>query len=471
MRKSLLMMFITLLFLTNTRMVLADINQDLTNYFNGLGFSSNVTSPHAYQGQEAGYYTGGSVFARHQVREVQVATVDLPSYRAGCGGIDLFMGGFSFINDDQFIAMMKNILNNAKGYAFNLALESATPEIANTMKYINDVSNKINQTNINSCESAASLVGGVWPKTDVAQQQVCESIGTSTNVFSDWAAARQGCGVGGQRSQILANARNDNRFKDIAFTQGNLAWKVLHQRGFLQSNPALAELFMSLSGTVILRATGNNDDAPHQKPIFPSLLTDDNTLLKALLYGDKATLYQCDDTAVDACLNPHTSTITIQPAQALQTRTKALLQSMVEKIYTDSPLTQDEIGLLESTSLPVYKMLNVQAAFAKGQSIVNVSEYADVIAVDILFQYLHEILSLMAARANTLQCSDALKKEFQKGIEKAVESVRITQRNTYSQMALSVQLIQQTQVIEQMLAGQLSTNLSNTVTWARGLSQ
>ena len=252
MQKSLHITFVTILFLMNTRLVMADINQNLTSYFNGLGFSSNVTSPHAYLGQEAGYYTGGSVFARNQVRDVQIATVDLPSYRAGCGGIDLFMGGFSFINDDQFIAMMKNILNNAKGYAFNLALESATPEIANTMKYIHDVSNKINQTNINSCESAASLVGGMWPKTDVAQQQVCESIGTSTNVFSDWAAARQGCGVGGQRSQVLSNASKDNRFKDLVLIQGNLAWKALHQQAFLQSDPALAELFMSLSGTVIL---------------------------------------------------------------------------------------------------------------------------------------------------------------------------------------------------------------------------
>lgn len=48
----------------------------------------------------------------------------------------------------------------------------------------------------------------------------------------------------------------------------------------------------------------------------------------------------------------------------------------------------EEIGLLNSTSLPVYKMLNVQATFQKDKSIMNVSAYADVIAMDILFQYL-----------------------------------------------------------------------------------
>ena len=58
------------------------------------------------------------------------------------------------------------------GYAFNLALESTTPEIANVMKYINTLSNTINNANINSCETAAGLVGTVWPKTHEAQKQV-----------------------------------------------------------------------------------------------------------------------------------------------------------------------------------------------------------------------------------------------------------------------------------------------------------
>ena len=76
-------------------MAYANINNDLDSYFNGLGYSSNTTSPHAYHGQQAGYYTGGSASMRTQVRDVQIMQLNLPSYRSGCGGIDIYAGSFS----------------------------------------------------------------------------------------------------------------------------------------------------------------------------------------------------------------------------------------------------------------------------------------------------------------------------------------------------------------------------------------
>src|ERR1700733_10357390 len=109
----------------------ADINQDLNAYFNKLGFSSNVTGASAYHGQSAGFYSGGSVFTRNAVRDVQIIQMDLPSYRSGCGGIDLYAGGFSFIDSDKLVETLKNILNNAAAYSFTLAMETVTPEISN----------------------------------------------------------------------------------------------------------------------------------------------------------------------------------------------------------------------------------------------------------------------------------------------------------------------------------------------------
>ena len=70
-----------------------------------------------------------------------------PGYRSGCGGIDLFSGGFSFINSDQLVGLLKNVMNNAKGYAFTLALEAATPQLANVIKYLQEQAAKINAMN------------------------------------------------------------------------------------------------------------------------------------------------------------------------------------------------------------------------------------------------------------------------------------------------------------------------------------
>jgi len=67
-------------------------------FFKSAGMASNVTSPGSYKDQSGGYYTGGGVMARTGARNAQLATVQMPGFRAGCGGIDAWSGGFSHIS-------------------------------------------------------------------------------------------------------------------------------------------------------------------------------------------------------------------------------------------------------------------------------------------------------------------------------------------------------------------------------------
>ena len=54
-----------------------------------------------------GHWTPGNLHLRAPVRSEQVATVNLPSFRSGYGGIDAFAGAFSFINSDQLFAVAR----------------------------------------------------------------------------------------------------------------------------------------------------------------------------------------------------------------------------------------------------------------------------------------------------------------------------------------------------------------------------
>ena len=110
-RIKLVYFIISLLSLCSTVPVYAGVNSDLHGFFNSLGYSANATSPTAYQGQMAGYYSGGSLYLRNQVRSTQIASVTLPGDNAGCGGIDLWSGGFSFVNAQQLENVMKNVVN------------------------------------------------------------------------------------------------------------------------------------------------------------------------------------------------------------------------------------------------------------------------------------------------------------------------------------------------------------------------
>ena len=76
------------------------------------------TSPSYYEGSKRGYYTGGSFSARWQNNDDHLFTASLPKLKSGCGGIDMFLGGFSFLNVDYLVQKLQNILSAAPAAAF-----------------------------------------------------------------------------------------------------------------------------------------------------------------------------------------------------------------------------------------------------------------------------------------------------------------------------------------------------------------
>lgn len=100
----------------------ADVNSELNRFWNDLGATSTFTGPTTFQGQAAGYYTGGSLRVRSGTRTAQLGSIQLPSVEAGCGGIDIFSGSLSLISKNELVQLSKAIAANAVGYAFDLAL-------------------------------------------------------------------------------------------------------------------------------------------------------------------------------------------------------------------------------------------------------------------------------------------------------------------------------------------------------------
>ena len=128
----------------------ASVDSDLGNFFSGLGYQNNVSAPAAYQGQAAGYYTGGSLYLRNQVRDYQIVSLEMPSFSAGCSGIDSYLGAFSVISASQITQLMKNIMSAGGAYAFDLALTTTVPQIKSVKDYIQKYVNDINSTNIHN---------------------------------------------------------------------------------------------------------------------------------------------------------------------------------------------------------------------------------------------------------------------------------------------------------------------------------
>nr|WP_318375307.1 conjugal transfer pilus assembly protein TraH [Enterobacter sp.] len=356
----------------------ADVNSDLNGFFGSLGYSGNVSQAQAWQGQAAGYFTGGSVYLRNPVKNVQLISMQLPSLNAGCGGIDAYLGSFSMISGEEIQRFVKQIMSNAAGYAFDLALQTMVPELKQAKDFLQKLASDVNSMNMSSCQAAQGIIGGLWPVTQVSQQKICQDIAGETNMFSDWASSRQGCTIGGKGDTVTNKATDEQ--KDQVLKNKNLIWDALSRNSLFTGNRQLKELVMSTVGSIIFNKTG---DVTILTP-----LVDNRDLVKVLMRGGTAKVYGCDEESL--CLAPVVANITISESNGLVTLVKNLMLSMQLKLTDDTALTEQEKGFVNTTSVPVLKYLT--NAQSMGMSATYLIQVADYIAQDLMIQYLQELV-------------------------------------------------------------------------------
>lgn len=421
----------------------ASVDSDLGNFFNGLGYQNNVTAPAAYQGQAAGYYTGGSLYLRNQVKDYQIVSVEMPSFEGGCSGIDSYLGAFSVISSSQITQMMKNILSAGGAYAFDLALTTTVPQIKSVKDYIQKYVNDINSANINSCETGEDLVGGMWPKTQESQQQICRDVGSHDGVFADWAQARQGCGTGGQFDQGIGNG--GNRASQVIVNK-NVVWDALQKNGFSGSDNELSELLMSLSGTIIVR-TGQ-DGNPKMLPL--ESLASDRDLIKAMLHGGAAQIYACDE--FTKCLKPTLQTITITDDHALINQVANMISQLNVAVVSDSGAISPSVrGFLEMTPIPILKFISNEAEL--GQPL-DTTQYSEVIAISLLDQYFLENITVVKEALVTEDTPMNSKMTHEITLAQTEISENLSQ--AYKKLQNTMMLVNNMRVMEQQLASRLA---------------
>ena len=345
----------------------ANLNAEMQAMFNDMGALGNVTSPGAFRGQAMNLYTGGSLMMRAPGKNYPLVNAQLPSLRAGCGGIDIFGGAFSFINKQQFVALLQNIGSNAVGYAFKLALQSISPDIDKLLTELQDQINKINAMNINSCEAAQSLVNGIVGEFDNSVQSGCANIAQYLGSVTDRADARFTCAT--NAPSVVKNAANssDPNVRNATFVKGNVMWLALNQVGGTISQQE-KELIMSVIGTVILYPPADDGSGAMPRYLEPSIVGLRDLLLGR---GDSATegnvdieVYACDEPT--ECLNPTRTTVSAKPYTRMVSER---LRRMSDNIVTRTPQTAADIGFINNTTEPVYKMLAVANAVPTRRSL------------------------------------------------------------------------------------------------------
>lgn len=439
----------------------AGVKEDLGKFFDDMGVASNVTTAGSYETQSGGFLSGGSLHVRAPVRNQQLVSMQLPNINVGCGGIDIQTGGLSYINSREFVNTLKSIGTGAASYAFMLGLQTVTPSIEGLLSKLKTAAQWANQLSINSCDAGAALVGGLALTNQTLSKKYCETAGMQTGMFSDMVAARHQCNDRHRRASANDSVSRDRGFKDIVKgTDYNVAWLVINKHPFLKSqSEELKQLYMSLSGTLI----ANGD----QRSSLASLAKDG--ILDVIMQGGSANIYKCNET--EKCLiATKDKKMTIPEKDSMIGKANRLLSAIALSIKNDRPLaTRDAIAdgsvsieeakaFLNSTSLPIYRMLNITTAVTQGITPLNIHEYSTVIAWDILYRYVLDILEAMESGSDSLnevQFSDDIFPKFKQELTALKQDVASKRAEMNQKTQMNTRLVHEVRAMEQQLASQI----------------
>ena len=439
--------------LTVTPAASADVNSDMNQFFNKLGFASNTTQPGVWQGQAAGYAYGGSLYARTQVKNIQLISMTLPDINAGCGGIDAYLGSFSFINGNQLdiFDLGAGIQGATIGIPGGLPLPDARLcgiGSKSAKDFLQKMASDINSMNLSSCQVAQGIVGGLFPQTQVSQQKVCQDIAGESNIFADWAASRQGCTVGGQSSSVRDKASDKD--KERVLKNINIIWDSLSKNRMLDGNKELKEFIMTLTGTLIFGEDSEITPLPAR--------TTDRDILRAIMEGGTAKVYHCNDS--DKCLKVVAdANVTIARDKALKSQITKLLTSIQNKAVSDTPLDDREKGFISSTTVPVFKYLIDPQMLGVSSSVVY--QLTDYIGYDIMLQYIQELLQQARAMIATGNYPQTVLDSVLENLNQAQQQIAVFQGQVKVQQDALLVVDRQMSYMRQQLSARMLSRYQN----------
>lgn len=312
------------------------------NWFDSATYSDGG----AFKTQQRGYVSGGSFSGRLNLSNDYLMSVQAPSISAGCGGIDGFLGGMSFLDEDYLVQKLQNIMQGAAAVAFDMALKTICKECAETMTKLNAAADYLNGIQINECALSKKTVA-VLDKDDPT---ILSDMWTE---MSGKESLQQSMDRSWQEAKESMEAGNGAPIVDLKSTVAScpIELRKIFNNGYVITNMAneigmngFAEIVRGYVGDVVIQSSVT-DKIPRVNEISPCQNNDTNNV-KAMLYGfaekkDENGVCKVDDSS-----------------GGVLSIVQDKLKSIGSKLKTGTAFTDDEAKFINNTStVPVYTML------------------------------------------------------------------------------------------------------------------
>ena len=397
---------------------------DMQGFFNEVGVYGNASPASAFAGQTRNYITGGSLSVRIPEKRYQLATMEAPRLSASCGGIDAFAGSFSFINSDQLVQMLQNIGNNAAGAVFQLALESVSPQLSSVMKYFQDMANKVNALNVNSCEAAKGIVIAAKDQS-LSNNYLTNLQEMGTDLFgvaSDFSGIKEAFSSNPTEAKAVQNtAKNSNALSESEkewIDPGNLLWKAM---GKITSNGTgisddEKHIIMAIVGTVLIKPDPSSAEGlPISENVTP-IVTDPLTALmgdtKDISANVEIPVFTCSNSTCSELSNASRN-ISVKPLRKIiHEKIKAAKEKVLSRT---GGISSDDLEVINLSFLPVWTM--IEQDYRTNNVLRTIDNSEEVIALTYTQGLLQRTLQSVS------QSLQAIKKSKNPGIESHIEKL------------------------------------------------
>ncbi|HUD95018.1 conjugal transfer protein TraH [Sphingobium sp.] len=338
------------------------------------------TSPGSFEDQTRGYVTAGGMSGRIDVHSDYLMSLTMPKVKAGCGGIDMFLGGMSFLDPDYLVQKLESILQAAPAVAFQYLLETLDEKMGNIISKMEAATNFLNSIQVNDCRLANRMVQ--IAKGDDNMSGIIEEM-------TGYKSVKEGYAKSYQQSREKIQANGNSPTEDLKDALANCPAEVtdIFRTGSLLSHAASrvgaadwAGVMRARVGDVFMRW-----DANDKVPLFsaiPACAGQDTESSDDFLSGRvMRRALNMPATAADC---------TQDGAKGALALTRERMTSIAEKIRTRSAMTAEDRQFVANVrTLPVYRMLE----WGVRQDVVDsvIGDTDELVALTLAYQMLNDL--------------------------------------------------------------------------------
>lgn len=338
----------------------------LEDYYDAAGAQTAITSAGVYQSQGVSLATGGSFMQKVPRKEFIPMTLDAPHLKAGCGGIDLFLGAFSLPSRDEFVSFLRSIGTALPGLAFQLALQGLAPDLNEQVTSFRDLIMKYTGDFTDSCRAAEAVLdasGGSAFLRDMSFR--AKNALRASGEADDAAEADKLTRTDGAKVFSSVPDRKDAGGAIVEASEANLTWMLLKGARFNKAGVAVddahLETMMTLLGTTVYRKTGSGSNATVRTEDYPGrdILYDLYGTIGEKTAADAKRL-ACDESV--RCLAPKETTDSpVNLVNEIYEAAKHYQRSLL--LRNRNEVTEAELTLLANiSSIPLLRLVEASAS-------------------------------------------------------------------------------------------------------------